>query len=1078
MVDSPSAHGYEPSGFFVLRTPLLPLDELLHHAERLDAPRATSDRGALEQALARDRAKLRSHLQALVARPEVREALFLASPEVVEALPVWREAPDGRAGRRLERTLQRYVSRMAGRATPFGLFAGWSVGEVGSATHLGLNGLSGYRRHTRLDSHTLSLLVQAIQGDPTLRRGLIFRPNSSLYEFGGSYRYVECRVQQEERTYHLVAVEASDALRSTLQRAQPGAPLEPLTSALVADETTRSEAEAYIGELVQGQILVADLEPPVTGPEPIPDLVAQLRTEASTRHIAVLLDEVRAELEEMDRCGLTVEPHRYRKIVDRLTSVPIKLDPRRLFQVDMEKPAAQVSLGPAVVEELIQGVGLLHRLAPSRRDGLERFRAAFRKRYGLREVPLVEALDEDGGIGFELSAGSGAGDSPLLRGLPLPTGDTASTHAGWTARDDVLGRRVEDCLRRNSLEMTLQDEDLGDLEVEASHPVPDAFAVIATVAAKSDEACERGEFSVFLQVASGPSGAILLGRFCHADPRLRQHVERHLRAEEALRPAATFAEIVHLPEGRVGNILLRPALREFEIPFLGRSGRPAEKQLPVTDLQVRVNGDRIVLRSLRLGCEVVPRLTSAHAFSRAGLGVYRFLCLLQRAGTTGSLTWDWGALSKLSFLPRVRTGRLVLALAQWRLGRREIESLLQGDDTERYGNVQGLRDARGLPRLVAIVQAGSRLLIDLDNVLSVDVLLHLLQRRTEALLVEFFPGVDELPARGPEGRFVHELILPLLRKPSGGQADPVTHSRVPGEAAPQLRRYVPGSEWLYARLYAGPAAIDRILRDVVAPLVRTCRSAGWVKRWFFIRYADPDWHIRLRFQGDPDPLWSSLLPALRAATAPLLADGRSWRLELDTYERELERYGGAEGLSLSEAFFQIDSEAALALLPLVSGDDRVDDRWRVTLLGLDLLLADFGLDLRRRCSMMESALVSPLEARPSRPLKHGLGERYRQVRKELDALFERAASRDAGTLAEPIQVLRRRSQEGASTIASLHRAHRAGRLERGVEAIALSYLHLFVNRMIRSDHASHELVLYDFLRRRYESELARQPGRR
>ena len=80
----------------------------------------------------------------------------------------------------------------------------------------------------------------------------------------------------------------------------------------------------------------------------------------------------------------------------------------------------------------------------------------------------------------------------------------------------------------------------------------------------------------------GPSGARLFGRFCHGDDALRAHVEAHLRAEEALRPEAIFAEVVHLPQGRLGNVLCRPALRAHEIPYLGRSGRRAGRRIPIT----------------------------------------------------------------------------------------------------------------------------------------------------------------------------------------------------------------------------------------------------------------------------------------------------------------------------------------------------------------------------------------------------------------------------------------------------------------------------------------------------------------
>ena len=113
--------GFAPSGFFVLRTPLLPFDELRAWGQGLLAPTARGASTAeLEAALARDRELLRERLMSVIARPEVREALFLASPSLEENLPAWTAAPGSPHGEKLERTLVRYWQRMTSRATPFG----------------------------------------------------------------------------------------------------------------------------------------------------------------------------------------------------------------------------------------------------------------------------------------------------------------------------------------------------------------------------------------------------------------------------------------------------------------------------------------------------------------------------------------------------------------------------------------------------------------------------------------------------------------------------------------------------------------------------------------------------------------------------------------------------------------------------------------------------------------------------------------------------------------------------------------------------------------------------------------------
>lgn len=119
--------------------------------------------------------------------------------------------------------------------------------------------------------------------------------------------------------------------------------------------------------------------------------------------------------------------------------------------------------------------------------------------------------------------------------------------------------------------------------------------------------------------------------------------------------------------------------------------------------------------------------------------------------------------------------------------------------------------------------------------------------------------------------------------------------------------------WLTAYLFfeghVYSEAADRVIREVVTPLARSCcPDAG---RWFFLRYAEEASHVRLRFFAPGPVLEETIWPRVAEAAASSELVVRATR---ERYEPEVERYGGPWGLALAEELFHRQSEAALALL--------------------------------------------------------------------------------------------------------------------------------------------------------------------
>jgi thiopeptide-type bacteriocin biosynthesis protein len=163
---------------------------------------------------------------------------------------------------------------------------------------------------------------------------------------------------------------------------------------------------------------------------------------------------------------------------------------------------------------------------------------------------------------------------------------------------------------------------------------------------------------------------------------------------------------------------------------------------------------------------------------------------------------------------------------------------------------------------------------------------------------------------------------------------------------------------------------------------------------------------------------------------------------------------------LAEQLFHADSDAALALLPAVTGDAGADQRWQLVLLGLDRLLADLLPDPADRHAVVRSArdrLAADLGLDAAG--RRRLGSRHRRDRDVLEVAV-------AGPTPAPYT---ERSRRLRPIVAEL----RASDLDRPLPLLAGHYLHMHANRMVRSAVREHELVLYDHLDRLYLSAAAR-----
>ncbi len=285
------------------------------------------------------------------------------------------------------------------------------------------------------------------------------------------------------------------------------------------------------------------------------------------------------------------------------------------------------------------------------------------------------------------------------------------------------------------------------------------------------------------------------------------------------------------------------------------------------------------------------------------------------------------------------------------------------------------------------------------------------------------------------------------------------------------RSFIAGSEWLYYKLYAGPKTADFLLTDLIKPLTSDLMHSDLIDSWFFIRYADPKNHLRLRMHLPKRSELGWVIMQMHDLLQPLVEQGLVWKTQIDTYKREIERYG-IYNMHLSEAIFHIDSLATVEFLDLIEGDEGEQLRWLFALRSTDRFLDSFAYSLDQKLALLQVLKDSfGKEFGMARPLKKQLDAKYRKEREHIEH-FMRFTAVEEPDYAPLVEILEKRKLVLDPVASEILELNQNGGLEMPLEDLLGSYIHMLMNRLFKSKNRLNEMVCYDFLYRFYKTALA------
>ena len=283
------------------------------------------------------------------------------------------------------------------------------------------------------------------------------------------------------------------------------------------------------------------------------------------------------------------------------------------------------------------------------------------------------------------------------------------------------------------------------------------------------------------------------------------------------------------------------------------------------------------------------------------------------------------------------------------------------------------------------------------------------------------------------------------------------------------KTFIPGSEWVYFKLYTGTKTADAILKNSLSGYVREMQEKNIVDKWFFIRYTDPDFHIRLRLHMSEERNFSCIFNRFYEMFLPLIDTGLIWNIQCDTYQREMVRYG-VNTIPIVENLFFIDSKYIIGLLHQLDNENPDQHRWKLALILIDSFLSAFSFTMAQRKELLNSMADSYKKEFGfiHNNVTKQLNDKCRANRKEIEnaMLWEKDVT-------DAIGIVKARRQAIYPIAVKLMTMDQAGELQILLNELLMSLIHMTMNRWFRTKNRLHEMVIYEFLSRYYTSEIAK-----
>lgn len=896
--------------------------------------------------------------------PFLLETLAVTSYELYEELLKVKNMESHHYSEHFLSTLIKYYIRLTTRPTPYGLFAGVSLGNFGDKTDMCITDAACHKKNARVDMEWLYSVVKKIESNTEIRKKLLVKSNNYTFVSGN-------RLEKPTRTFlqiNGVSNEIGTSIRYTKQVQTVLEYANDLISypdllALIEknNPTVPTEIlELFLAQLLDNEFLITELRPPLFNVDPLTYVINILskikdceEVEDYLNGLVIIKEKINSYNHTSIGEGLT--------LFDEIINIMKPLhESSNYLQVDMKVLTNNNELDISIKKELEDFMNAILSITPKNdfSDEYISYVDSFLEKYGVdAQVPILELLDANSGLGTPVYYQH---DTAIYNTVKHPK--------------SIQERRLEEIIKRKSIDaikcdmhtIELTDEDIkyisngraGEIKKLQEYgkqvlPSFELFVLVHSYVPKEKK--EKHFLSIAPAVASSGVGRSF-GRFRYMfSSSETECLNKQFDDIKKSFPEDIMVEIAEIPEkGRLSNIAMNISDCNYQL-MLSSNSCENKSIININDLYVAVEkrSRKLIIRSKQLNKNVI--LTSTNMLNPVlASNAVRFLKEISgKYAYDPTMTLLHIINQKGEYNPRITYKHIIIKPETWTISTK-ILNLDSFSENHFYFKFDEFKKKWDLPRYVFLTQHDNRLLLDLSNRNHQREIFYAMRKNPDVpiILSEKTCEDTEYVALDTTGKnYVTEVVVPFIfnqqsKEKTAKQIRPTIKSDVRLNAMnihqKELVLFPYEKNWLYFKLYGYEKRKSELFALLYEKLEYYVQQ-GLINKYFFIRYADPKSHLRIRMQVKEKRYFQVVFENFIEEAKRYRTDGMISSVVLDTYQREVERYGGSTLINNAEEYFFYDSHFVLKFLSEYMVQE--NDRCCVGISVIVMSLYTFGLSM-------------------------------------------------------------------------------------------------------------------------------------